>query len=324
MCTTIAWQNGDLYLGRTMDIAFDFPRHVVITPRNYPFHFAKHRTIERHHALIGTAMLLQNHPLYCEAVNEMGLYMAGLNFPGLARYAPPCNDKPNICAGELIAWVLCQCRDLAHAEALLAKTHVTNLPIADGVAVPDLHFLLADQTGSRVLEYTAQGMTLFDNPTGVMTNNPDFPMHMQHLNNFRALSPRTPPNTLTQELHLPDYCVGLGGLGLPGDYSSPSRFVKAFFLKTNAAAPHTPDASVAHMLHMLAAVSMPRGAVIDGAGNLDTTVYTCCIDAQRGVYYYKTYDSTGLQAVHLHHANLDGSLLNCFAHQDDCTVTHHN
>ncbi len=315
MCTAIGWQNGDLYFGRNMDISFDFDRKIVVTPRNYPLYFKEMPPMDTHYAMIGTAMVVKDYPLFAEAVNEKGVYMAGLNFPGLASYNKSIKEKQNITVNEFIPWVLGKCSKLSEVLILLKQINITSLPFMEGLPIPTLHFIIGDKSGSVVVECMAGGMYIHDNPTNVMTNNPKFDIHLHNLNNYMALSAKSPANSLTNELELNHYCLGMGALGLPGDFSSESRFVKAFFLKTNSVADQNEASSVSQMFRILDGVGMIRGAVIDEDGKHDITVYSSCINADKGIYYYKTYDSSLISAVYMHNENLAGDKLSIFPHE---------
>ncbi len=324
MCTSIAWKNDSLYIGRNMDISFDFPRQIVIAPRNYEFVFKEESPQTHHYAIIGTAMVMNDYPLYSEAVNEKGVYMAGLNFPGMAHFYQSTQGKNNITENELIPWVLCQCADLLEVRELINSINITGIPFVEGLQVPELHFIISDKTSSLVIECTKNGMHVHENETGIMTNNPGFEMHLHNLKNYMHLSPQQPENKLSREINFECYCAGMGTLGLPGDFSSMSRFVKAFYLKTNASVDKKTLPSITQMFHMLDAVAMVKGSVLDEKGNCDFTVYSCCIDAEKGVYYLKTYASTTIQAVHMHHEDLDGNSLICFEHKDGAYIENLN
>ncbi len=308
MCTSIAWTNGDFYIGRNMDISFDFERKIVVVPREYTFVFKEMPQLNTHYALMGTAMVVDNYPLFAEAVNEKGLYMAGLNFPKMAVFNKSDSNKDNVTANEFIPYILCKAEDTKQAATLLKQINITDTPFMHGLPIPELHFIISDSSMSLVVECTKTGMHVYENKTGIMTNNPAFNMQMHNLNNYMHLSNKNPQNTLTDEIELDHYCMGLGALGLPGDFSSQSRFVKAYFLKANSIAEKTETSSTAQMFRMLDAVAMVRGSVLDGDNN-DITVYSCCINADRGIYYYKTYECSAVSAVCMHHENLNSDSL---------------
>ncbi len=319
MCTSIAWNNGNFYIGRNMDISFDFDKKIVVVPRNYPFHFKEMPTINNHYGMIGTAMIVDNYPLFAEAVNEKGLYMAGLNFPEIAKYNKSNESLDNISVVEIIPFILCKALNVEEAKVILNQTNITDTPFMPSLPIPTLHFIISDENTSIVVECTEAGMNIYENKTGIMTNNPTFDMQMHNLKNYMHLSNRNPVNTMTDEITLSHYCMGMGALGLPGDYSSQSRFVKAYFLKANAVAMETESASIAQMFHMLNAVSMVRGSVMEGE-NWDITVYSCCINATKGTYYYKTYDSSMISAVSMHKEDLNSNELIAFDYSDNTCI----
>ncbi len=304
MCTSISWNNGDFYIGRNMDISFNFDRNIVVVPRNYPFKFKEIDTLFAHYAIIGAAMVTDNYPLFAEAANEKGLYMAGLNFPGMAHYNKSMQHKENISVVEFIPYILCKASSVMDAKEMLKNINVTDTPFVPSLPIPTLHFIISDKESSIVVECTKTGMRIHENKTGILTNNPTFDIQMHNLNNYMKLSNKNPENTMTDEIELNNYCLGLGALGLPGDFSSESRFVKAYFLKANANAPKLETHSVAQMFHMLDSVAMVRGSVMDG-DKYDITVYSCCINADKGIYYYKTYDSTVVSAINMHNEELN-------------------
>lgn len=94
------------------------------------------------------------------------------------------------------------------------------------------------------MESTADGLHVYDNPVGVLTNNPPFPMQMFSLNNYLHLSPKQPANTFSNQLDLSTYSRGMGGLGLPGDLSSASRFARVAFVKQNSISGNSETESV--------------------------------------------------------------------------------
>ena len=212
-------------------------------------------------------------------------------------------------ARELIPWLLGSCATLAEVRTLLAKTNIVNIPFSEQLPLAQLHWLIADKTGSIVVESTADGLHIYDNPVGVLTNNPPFPQQLFALNNYRALSPRTPAVAFADGLDLPVYSRGLGALGLPGDLSSQSRFVRAAFVRMNAKSGSSEAESVGQFFHILHAVEQQRGCCELDGGKYEITLYTSCCNADRGIYYYTTYGNHQITAVDMHRENLDGDRL---------------
>lgn len=175
MCTSIAFTKPALF-GRNLDLEYSFGEQVVITPRNHPFRFHHLPEMKRHLALIGMATVAEDTALYAEAVNEKGLYMAGLNFPGNAHYfVRDVPGKEMVAPYELIPLVLGQCETLAQAREMLGRLALTAIPFAPGYPLAPLHWHIADATGALVAEPMADGLKLYEDPVGVMTNNPPSP-----------------------------------------------------------------------------------------------------------------------------------------------------
>ena len=121
MCTAVTYQTKDFYFGRTLDHDVSYQEQIVITPRNYPFHFKKKEVAENHYAIIGMAHVSKNYPLYYDAINEKGLAMAGLNFVGNAYYKEKIEGKDNITQFEFIPWILSQCATVEEAKNSILK-----------------------------------------------------------------------------------------------------------------------------------------------------------------------------------------------------------
>lgn len=311
MCTSIAMTAGRFYFGRNLDLEVDFGQRVVVTPRNYPFTFRCGEGMAQHHALIGMAAVSEGYPLYADAANECGLCMAGLNFPQSAYYPTETADgKANISPFELIPWVLGHCATLSEARALLERTHLVAIDFSRSLRLTPLHWQIADKSGSLVLEMTREGMKLYDNPIGVLTNEPPFPFQLANLCHYLNLTPADPCGALTS-LGIPLFGRGLGSVGLPGDCSPTSRFVRAAYLLRNSVCEENEESeegALSQFFHLLDAVAMVRGSVkVDG--KCEITRYSSCISAERGIYFYTTYENRGITAVDLWHEDLEGSEL---------------
>lgn len=315
MCTAATYQTRDFYFGRTLDYEFSYGDEIVITPRNFPFPFREAAPPARRYAMIGMAHVAASAegepalPLYYEAVNEKGLGIAGLNFVGSAAYFGPAPGKDNIAQWELIPWLLGQCASLAEAQALLARLNLRNLAFAPALPPAQLHWLIADKTGALTVESVPEGLKIYDNPVGVLANNPSFDKQLFALNNYRRLTAGPAPNTFAPGLALTAYSRGMGALGLPGDLSSQSRFVRAAFVRMNSASGEGEAESVGQFFHILGAVEQQRGCCVLENGGQEITLYTCCCNASRGIYYYTTYGNRQITAVELHRENLDGAAL---------------
>lgn len=309
MCTAITYQTKDHYFGRNLDLDHVYRETVTITPRRYPLGFRQMGIWNRHYAMIGMAYVLRDYPLYYDATNEAGLSMAGLNFPGNAVYRPEKPGRDNVSPFEFIPWVLGQCATISETRALLERINLWDVPFHPELPLAPLHWMISDRSCSIVVEAVKEGLRVYDNPAEVLTNNPPFDYQMTNLSNYLHLTPWEPENHFSSRLDLSTYCKGMGALGLPGDLSSVSRFVRAAFTRLNAVSGHAESESVSQFFHILGSVAQSRGCVRLGEDRYETTVYSSCCNTSRGIYYYTTYENNQITAVDLHGENLEGTRL---------------
>ena len=297
MCTAATYKTKDFYFGRTLDYEFSYGDQIVITPRNYAFNFRHVGDMKNHYAIIGMAHVAEDYPLYYDAMNEKGVAMAGLNFVGNAVYAALKPDVENIAQFEFIPWILSQCSSLVEVRELLERINIVNTPFSEQLPLAQLHWIISDENESITVESMSDGLHIYDNPVGVLTNNPPFPQQMFQLNNYIYLSPKQPRNTFCENLALDAYSRGMGGLGLPGDLSSSSRFVRVAFTKVNAISGESEEESVSQFFHILGSVDQQRGCCEVTDGKYEITLYTSCCNVTKGIYYYNTYENHQISAV---------------------------
>lgn len=306
MCTAITYATKDHYFGRNLDLELSYNETVTVTPRNYALQFRRAHSLDSHYAMIGMATVVQGYPLYYEATNEKGLSMAGLNFPGNADYKPEAEGKDNVTPFEFIPWILGQCADLAEVRPLLERLNLVQIPFSPEFPLTPLHWIISDKEKSLTVESVKDGLKIHENPVGVMTNNPTFEMQLFSLNNYRNLSPKQPENRLSDTLELPLYSRGMGAMGLPGDASSTSRFVRAVFTKLNSVAGESEAESVTQFFHILGSVAMQRGCVCVEDDKFEYTLYSSCCNVDKGIYYYTTYGNSRITGVDMNRENLEG------------------
>ena len=309
MCTAATYKTKNFYFGRTLDYEFSYGDQVTVVPRRLPLHFRHMQTVEEHYAMIGMACVADGCPLYYDAMNEKGLGMAGLNFVGNAVYRECEEGKDNVAQFEFILWILSQCATVKEARVLLDRINLVNTPFSSQLPVASLHWILADRDEAVTVEAVQDGLHVYDNPVGVLTNNPPFDRQLFNLNNYMSLSPKNPENTFAQGLPLWTYSRGMGALGLPGDLSSQSRFVRVAFVRNNSFSGEGELESVSQFFHILGSVDQQRGCCDLGEGKFEITLYTSCCSADKGIYYYTTYENHQITAVDMHRENLDGSQL---------------
>ena len=309
MCTAATYLTKDFYFGRTLDYEFSYGEEIAVTPRNYPFHFRHTENLEKHYAIIGMAHMAGDYPLYYDAVNEKGVGMAGLNFVGNAYYHKEESGKKNVASFEFIPWVLAQCATLDEVRELIADLNIVDTPFSENLPSGMLHWIISDKRGSITVESMKDGMHIYDDPVGVLTNNPPFPGQMFALNNYAGVSRKQPESTFAGVLELDPYSRGMGGMGIPGDLSSQSRFVKVAFTKLNAISGDGENESVSQFFHILGSVDQQRGCCEVSEGAYEITIYTSCCNTTKGIYYYTTYDNHQITAVDMYAENLDSDKL---------------
>ena len=305
MCTAITFKTNDFYFGRNLDVERSYNERVVITPRNFELKMRCVEPLKTHYALIGMATVIDDFPLYFDATNETGLSMAGLNFPQNAEYKPLDENLNNITPFEFIPYILGKCKNIEEAETELNGINLVNINFSGDLPLSPLHWIISDKTKSLTIESVKTGFKIYENPVGVLTNNPTFPYHLMNLNNYMSLHEGASENNLSENIEFKNYSLGLGALGLPGDFSSPSRFIKATFVKYKSKLGSSEKESVNQFFHILNSVAMPKGCVLVRDGEYEYTRYSSCCNVDKGIYYYKTYDDFNIKKVELSSYNLD-------------------
>ena len=312
MCTCITLKTKDHYFGRNLDLEYRFNEKVVITPRNYSFTLKNGKTFKTKYAMIGAATVVNDYPLYAEATNEKGLSIAGLQFPDNAYYNEPEAEKINITPFELTPWILGNFGSVEELSDFLSQLNLTNIPFSKDIPLSPLHFMICDQKHCLVLEQTKEGLKVYYNTIGVLTNNPPFSYHLVNINNYLNLTPDVCDNRFSSQIKLDPYGLGFGAIGLPGDNSPSSRLVRAAFNKLNSVSNPDESSSISQFFHILDTVLVVRGTTMTKDKQWNVTTYTCCMNMDRGIYYYKTYYNNQITAVSMNKENINKTVLTIY------------
>lgn len=324
MCTCIHSTNKNhSYFGRNLDLDYDYNQKVLITKRNFPICFKKEKTIDSHYAFIGTGVYVNNFPLYADGMNEKGLAVATLNFPSYCVYNEIDNDKKNYAPYEIIPLLLATCKNIKEVKEVLQNVNIVDIDFCDKITNHPFHFLIADKKESIVLENTKEGMKIYDNPYGVLTNNPPFPYHNINVTNYLHLSNEQFANKLKPKIYVTPYSFGLDAFSLPGDFSSPSRFVKAVFVSNYLTLGEDEKENVLGFLNCLSQVSMPKGSVKTPKG-YEFTRYSTCMNQHTGLLYYKTYTNPTPVVVDMFEEYLDANDVLVLPFHDNFTFIKQN
>ena len=282
MCTAINFTSKDHYFGRNLDLEYTYEESVTVTPKNYPFRFRIMGEMNHHYAMIGMAYVVDKYPLYYDATNEKGVSIAGLRFAGNAHYPAVAEGKDNVSPFEFIPWILSQCGNLQEVKKLLDRVNLAKVPFSEELPLTPLHWMISCGEESLVVESMADGLHVYDNPVGVMTNNPPFPVQLWNLENTKMI---------------------------PADLESPSRFVRAAHVLKNSVCGASEEESVGQFFHILTAVEQQRGCNRMESGLYEITAYSSCCNADRGIYYYVTYGNRQITAVDMRKENLESDAL---------------
>lgn len=314
MCTAIS-DHGHVHLfGRTLDLEYSYNEKIVITPREFVFKWRDGDESPSGHAIIGVAHIDGEYPLYYDAINEKGLAIAALNFPEFAKYHSRSSYQTNVAPFEFIPKILRKCKNVREALEILDDVNLTNTNFSSSLKATPLHWLIADKNSSITVEPMADGLKIYENKLGVLTNSPPFPYHEANLSSYIALSAYPKENTLCPDVELKTYSRGIGGIGLPGDFSSTSRFIKCVFAKNNTDREelYLYKKEISRFFRILDTVSVPLGTVKTDDRQSISTVYTSCADTEHGIYYFTTYGCRRIRAVNMNGYDLDSKELISF------------
>ena len=313
MCTGIRFTDteGRMFFGRNLDWTQGYGEKVVVTPSAAEVPAAFDRPGDRDveaHTVMGMGIIVGGVPLYIDCGNDVGLAVAGLNFPQSARYADAAAPgRVNVAAYEFPFWIARHFASVEEVRRALVHTTVVAKPVNDQLPVANLHWLVADAQGSIVVECLEDGLTVWDDDVDVLTNEPDFGWHRQNLRNYLMLSTDEPAHASWGAATLSPFGSGMGMQGIPGDYSGPARFVKVAFVNTHYPAQATEADNVTRLYRTLGAVAVPEGCARMADGTWEKTLYTSCFSASTMTYYHATYDDPRVRAYPLAGADLSAT-----------------
>lgn len=308
MCTALIFGDKNRYFGRTLDLEYRLDESIIITPRNYVFDTKFQGKIATKFGIIGTGIIEENFPLYYDASNEIGLSIAGLNFVNNAVFGSKSGDKINLAPHELIPYFLGNFTSVEECVEAIKKMNLVNEPFNANLPVAQLHWIISDRVKTITLESMEEGIKIHENTVGVLTNNPPFECQMWNLSNYINLTSGEVKNRFSNRIELDKYSRGMGAIGLPGDLSSASRFVRVCFTKFNSIYPKNELEQLVQFFHVIGSVEQQEGCVRVGE-KYERTQYTGCCDTEKMIYYYTTYENTQINAVRVNSDNLTSNKL---------------
>ena len=312
MCTGVRFTDdkGNMFFGRNLDWSEGYGQKVVVTPKGYKYHSAFLGDLQPKYAVIGMGIIQDDVPLYFDCGNDAGLAIAGLNFPGYAQYEKDSvAGRTNIAAYEFPLWVAMNFSSVDEVMQALANVAIVAKPINDQYPVSMLHWMIGDGQKSIVVEYTAAGLQVFQNDVDVLTNQPGYKWHKENLRNYMNLSSPQPEKVEWGNAELTAFGSGSLMRGLPGDYYSPSRFVRVAYFNTHYPEKTSEEENVSRLFHTLAGVAMIDGAAAMADGNFEKTIYTGGYSAATQTYYWNTYEDPAIQKAALSDYDLNSDKL---------------
>lgn len=311
MCTAVSYNQNGHFFGRNLDVEDNYGESIIITPRSFKLSFRKEDCLTNHYAVIGAGIIERGYPLYFDAANEYGLAMAGLNFVGNAKYSTPKPDKINITPYEFIPYILGSFRTVKEAMGELGNINLTDIPFSRELPLAELHWIIADRSEAITVEQTREGLRIYENRLGILTNNPPFPFHLENLNNYINVTREEAYSRFSNGIELDRYSRGMGAIGLPGDPSSASRFVRAAFTSLNSAKATNTEGCVCQLFHILTSVEQAEGVTAVGE-KFERTEYSSVINLDTLTYYYRSYTNSRISAVRLFGEDIDAAVLITF------------
>ena len=289
MCTAINVTEGRHLFGRTLDLELSYGQQAVIISESFPLGFLYQPENKGHFKIMGTAVVFEGKPLFFDGINDKGLCAAGLNFGKNAVYHNFKEGSLNLASFEVIPFLLSSFKTVDEAEECLRKANITGESVSEELPATPLHWMISDKNRSITVESDIDGLSIYENPVGVMTNSPEFPYHLTRLADYMGLDSFPVENWLCPSAPIEPYARGLSAVGLPGDMSSSSRFIKTVFSKFHTA-PAEQGREVSRFFHIIGTVNQPDGFARTEDGKKVRTVYTVCADPENMTCYYTTYN----------------------------------
>lgn len=315
-CTgiTITPKDGSIIFGRTLEFATDLKSNVIVVPRGKQY-IGSTPTGEpglhwkNEYGVVGINAF--NLPITLDGLNEKGLHVGLFYFPGFAKYQTigPEDDKRALAPWELGIFVLGTCSNVDEAVTAAKSVRVGEDVQPDLGIVPPAHFVVTDAKGNCVvLEHINGELKVYKNPLGIMSNSPSFDWHLTNLSNYVNMTVNNIPQIQLNGREVQGLGQGTGMLGLPGDFTPPSRFVRAAAFTNSALPVDTAREGVLQTFHILNQFDIPKGAargIDDGHEVADYTLWTSAADLTNLRFYFRTYRDSRLRMVALNTVDFD-------------------
>lgn len=329
MCTalTLLTKECEVLFGRNLDLEYNFGQSVHLVPRNYKWiNIVTDKIEDTKYAILSMGVVVDRQPFLLDGFNEVGLGCAALNFPGYAYFNREIQeDKINLAPYDIVLWILSNFKTIEDVEYAFKDVNIVRSPRVANFPQAIFHWIVADRSGrSIVIEKTKEKLSIYQNKIGVLTNSPPFDWQTTNMRQYIPLSPYQPKDVYWCEQKLTPVGNGIGTLGMPGDYSPPSRFIRIAFAKTNMSLPEDEDRGISEFYHMLNNVAAVNGSVITRTCEKETTLYSSCMNLQKGIYYYNTYYNNRINAIIMWNENLNAKDIKTFPYLNKLDINYEN
>ncbi len=307
-------KDGSVIYARTLEFAADLKSNLVFIPRDKSFVGTTESGEPGLHWHMKYATLGANGfdlPHIVDGLNEEGLAIGLFYFPSYAQYqsVEPEQIDRSLAPWELATYLLGNCSSVQQAIAAIKTIRVGAVAQEQLGFVPPCHYVIHDAQGNcAVLEPVGGELKIHDNPLGVMTNSPTFDWHVTNLTNYVNLSVTNVPPVELTDFRLTGVGQGTGMLGLPGDFSPPSRFVRTVAFSQSAVPSESARDGVLQAFHILNQFDIPKGVsrgVEDGKQSVDFTLWTAASDLKNLRYHFRTFEDSRIRMVELRELDLD-------------------
>lgn len=329
MCTalTIKTKQNEVLFGRNLDYVVNYDQSVHLIPRNYKWiNGVTNKTEYVRYAILGMGTVINTFPYLTDGFNENGLGCAALYFPGYASYNKNLiEDKINLSPYDVIPWILGNFKTVEEVTFAFEDVNIVNLPRLANYIPNEYHWIVTDKSGtSIVIEKTKNKLSIYQNKLGILTNSPTFDWHMTNLKQYIPLTPKQPADVSWSGQKLSPLGQGLGALGMPGDNTPPSRFVRIAFTKNFLPTPINEKRGIIEFFNSLNTVFEVNGSLLTPDGLYETSLYTSCMNLQKRVYYYNTYYNNRINAVIMRNEDLDSNEIIKYPYMNSLDINYQN
>ncbi|WP_130806037.1 linear amide C-N hydrolase [Senegalia massiliensis] len=299
MCTTIGFSYNEGFVsGRTLELGIKLDNKIMYVPKSKEnFIDTKDKKYSSKYATIGTSFF--DIASFGDGINEMGLMGSNNFFPKYASFAKESIDgKVNMTTSNAFDYLLTRCKDVNEVK----KESKNIVLLEHGNDEKDIsisiHFFFMDAKGEKIVLEPKNGILIsYENPYGILTNSPDFPWNTTNLKNYINLNPENVEEANYNGKIISKFGEGTGMLGLPGDFTSPSRFIRAAYFVSNTPKDLGRNEAILQAFRILSQFDIPKGSVKDMKKRLQNeTLYTSIMDTTKKSYFIKCHDNINIQS----------------------------